>query len=82
MTAEFMWMNIPLMVLAFSLWVGVPMWMVLRHPDRHPAETRTLPHYLRQRQLTPAPAAVPAEIAAQGQVPAYEERQLASAIRI
>jgi hypothetical protein len=30
-------LNIPLAVLFFALWVGVPMWLVLRHPDREPA---------------------------------------------
>jgi hypothetical protein len=33
------WMlvNIPLMVLFFALWAGIPMWLVLRRPDRKPA---------------------------------------------
>ena len=26
-------LNVPLMVLFFALCVGVPMWLVLRHPD-------------------------------------------------
>lgn len=29
--------NIPLMVLAFALMTGVPLWLVLRHPDRRAA---------------------------------------------
>lgn len=29
--------NIPLCVLFFALWVGVPLWMVLKHPDTKPA---------------------------------------------
>ena len=49
MTAEFLWINIPLMTLAFALWVGIPLWLVLRHPDRDPRETRTVPAYLRER---------------------------------
>ena len=49
MIAEFLWINIPLMVLAFALWVGIPMWVVLRRPDRDPSETRTVPAYLSQR---------------------------------
>ena len=53
MTAEFLWINIPLMVLAFALWAGIPMWMVLRRPDRDPRETRTVPAYLRQRGVPP-----------------------------
>ena len=49
MTAEFLWINIPLMVLAFALCAGIPMWLVLRHPDKGPgpAETRDVPEYLR-----------------------------------
>jgi hypothetical protein len=30
-------LNIPLIVLFFALWVGVPMWLVLKHPDTAPA---------------------------------------------
>jgi len=28
--------NIPLMVLFFALWVGIPAWLVARHPDTGP----------------------------------------------
>ena len=67
--ATWFWINIPLMVLAFALWVGIPMWMVLWRPDRDPRETRTVPAYLRQRGAMaaafpgrrPAPAYVQAE---------------------
>jgi len=43
-----MWMNIPLMVVFSALWVGIPTWLVLRHPDRKPElaaapAVRTLP---------------------------------------
>jgi hypothetical protein len=56
MTAQALWMNIPLMVLAFALWVGVPLWLVLRHPDRSPRENRSVPAYLRARRAKrPAP---------------------------
>jgi hypothetical protein len=55
-TAEFLWINIPLMALFFGLWVGIPMWMIFKRPDRHPRETRTVPAYMRQ----PASVAVPA----------------------
>jgi hypothetical protein len=59
MTAQVLWMNIPLMVLAFGAWVGVPLWLVLRHPDRHPRENRAVPAYLQtdQREIRPARAA-------------------------
>jgi hypothetical protein len=28
--------NIPLVVLFFGLWVGIPLWLVSRHPDTGP----------------------------------------------
>ena len=49
MTALVLWLNIPLCVLAFGLWTGIPLWMVLRHPDRNPAETDSVPAYLAHR---------------------------------
>jgi hypothetical protein len=63
MTAQVLWMNIPLMVLAFGLWVGVPLWLVLRHPERHPQEDRAVPAYLqaqqrKARKQRPAPVRV------------------------
>ena len=65
MSALVLWMNVPLMVLAFGLIVGIPLWMVHRHPDRHPAETRTVPAYIvRQRR----------EVAAQRQRPSRGPR--------
>ena len=30
------WINVPLMVVFFALWVGIPTWLVLKHPDRKP----------------------------------------------
>ena len=47
MSAQVLWMNIPLMIVAFGLWVGVPLWLVLRHPERNPKENRAVPAYLR-----------------------------------
>jgi len=47
MLAQVLWLNIPLMVLAFGLSVGVPLWLVLRHPEQHPKENRSVPAYLR-----------------------------------
>jgi hypothetical protein len=54
MTAQVLWMNIPLMILAFGVWTGVPLWLVLRHPDRHPSESRSVPAYLRETRTKPA----------------------------
>ncbi len=30
-------MNIPLMIVFVALWAGIPLWLVLRRPDRKPA---------------------------------------------
>jgi hypothetical protein len=50
-------MNIPLMVLAFALWVGIPLWLVLRRSGWHgKPEARTLPAYM-ARRATPVRAA-------------------------
>jgi len=47
-----LWMNIPLMVLAFALWVGVPLWMVLRRKDwQGKQENRSVPAYLARRPV-------------------------------
>ena len=43
MTGEFLWINIPFMVLFFGLWVGIPMWMIFKRPDRAPRESRAVP---------------------------------------
>jgi hypothetical protein len=56
MTAEFLWINIPLMALFFALWAGVPLWMIFKRPDRHPRETRTIPAYLRKHVAAGMPA--------------------------
>ncbi|MGH3278637.1 MAG: hypothetical protein ACRDNW_05800 [Trebonia sp.] len=69
MSALALWLNILLCTAAFGIVVGVPMWMVLRHPDRDPAETRRLPAYLRPEPKTetatpPAPAWAPSAGAA------------------
>jgi hypothetical protein len=28
------WLDVPLAALFFAAWSGIPLWMVLRHPDR------------------------------------------------
>ncbi len=52
MSALMLWINIPLMALAFALWVGVPLWLVLRRPAIDPQENRRLPAYLLADQET------------------------------
>lgn len=63
-TAEILGITSGLVVLFLALWVGIPMWMIFRYPDRDPRETRTVPAYLRHR----APPGMPA----QRRVPARE----------
>jgi hypothetical protein len=42
-----LWMNIPLMVLAFGLMAGIPLWLVVRRHDWHGKhETPSLPAYM------------------------------------
>jgi hypothetical protein len=31
-----LWLNAPLAVLFIALWVGIPTWLVLKHPDEKP----------------------------------------------
>ena len=78
MTGVFLWINIPLMVLFFGLWVGIPMWMIFKRPDRHPRESRTIPAYLRQPAAVAVPAPKPR--GATGRV-RIERRELVSAGR-
>ena len=61
MSALDLWLNILLCTAAFGIIAGVPLWMVLRHPDRNPAETRRLPAYLRpQPRMMTVPSPTPA----------------------
>jgi hypothetical protein len=34
-------LNIPLMVLFMALWVGIPLWLVHKHPDTKPTLAAT-----------------------------------------
>jgi len=52
--------NIPLMVIAFALWTGIPLWMVLKRPDRKPSQARTVPQYRRAHAAPQARVASPA----------------------
>lgn len=52
MPALALWLNIMLCAAAIGIVVGVPLWMVRRHPDRNPSETRRLPAYLRPQPET------------------------------
>jgi hypothetical protein len=55
--SEVLSVNIPLMALAFALWVGIPLWLVARRSDwRGKPEARTVPVYM-ARGATPVRAA-------------------------
>ncbi len=42
-----LWMNVPLMVLAFGLIAGIPLYLVLRRRDwHHKPEARAVPAYI------------------------------------
>jgi hypothetical protein len=46
-------LNVPLMVAFFALWVGVPTWLVLRHPDKSPVTfTAQTIHMLPERRTS------------------------------
>lgn len=52
--------NIPLVVLFFAVWTGIPLWLVFKHPDEKPAPVRPVPQPRRQPGRvsagTPSPA--------------------------
>jgi hypothetical protein len=33
------WLNVPLMAVFFLAWSGIPLWLVLRHPDTAPVSS-------------------------------------------
>jgi hypothetical protein len=59
-TATALAINIPLALVFFALWTGIPMWLIFRHPDGNPAETRAVPAYRRARAKDARPAAAQA----------------------
>lgn len=51
-------LNVPLMIIFFALWVGIPMWLVLRHPDqRRTASAASAMHRLPERRTADRHAA-------------------------
>jgi hypothetical protein len=54
------WLNVPLAVLFFAAWSGIPLWMVLRRPDWRGKPATKVP--------APAVQAAPADLQAE-QVP-------------
>jgi hypothetical protein len=55
------WMNMPAALVFVGLWAGIPLWLVLRRPDRGPASlavhspARTRPAAPAELQVTSAP---------------------------
>jgi hypothetical protein len=52
------WLNIPLAAAFFAIWTGVPLWLVLKHPDTGsgPGVLATSPRYASSsRALAGAP---------------------------
>ena len=47
-----LWMNIPLAAACFAAWFGIPLWMVLRHPNWGPEHHDSPP---RRRPAGPRP---------------------------
>jgi hypothetical protein len=39
------WLSIPLAVLVILAIVGIPLWMTVRHPERHPEYGEALAHF-------------------------------------
>jgi hypothetical protein len=46
---QWFWMNIPLAAMFVAIWTGVPLWLVLKHPDTGP-ESR-VPDAFHQAQV-------------------------------
>jgi hypothetical protein len=64
------WLNIPLMVLVFSAVCGIPLWLVIKHPDTVPMPTGgsgTVPH------AHPVALAAPSKVLAGLAAPAERE---------
>jgi hypothetical protein len=59
------WLNVPLIVLAFSAMVGIPLWLTFKRPDTHPDYTEARAHYLAKARRAHV-AAVAAEQPADG----------------
>jgi hypothetical protein len=74
-----LWMNIPLMVLAFALIAGIPLWLVVRRHDWHGKhETPGLPAYMTPDQTpsqTPQLATVRVAMVRLPQSSGYEGRR-------
>jgi hypothetical protein len=63
-----MWLNIPLMILVIAAVVGIPYWLVLRHPDQD------APRLRRSARTASAPVTIPVQTRPGQRVPSADER--------
>jgi hypothetical protein len=58
------WMNVPLAAAFFAIWTGVPLWLVLKHPDIGSGpcvpDTPARSRFLSPQRPRPATSALPA----------------------
>jgi hypothetical protein len=58
------WLNVPLIVLAFAAIVGIPLWLTFKRPETHPDYAEARAHYLakaRRAHVAAVAAARPAD---------------------
>jgi uncharacterized membrane protein YbhN (UPF0104 family) len=55
------WLNMPLAAAFFAAWVGIPMWLVFKHPDGAPRPDTSTTAVSTQTITTSSPAARGAE---------------------
>jgi len=51
---NWLWMNIPLAAVFFTAWAGIPLWMVVKHPDWGPEPAS--PYRVAELQAVTIPA--------------------------
>jgi hypothetical protein len=50
---QWFWMNIPLAAMFVAIWTGVPLWLVLKHPDTGPeSRVPNTPHQAQVAEST------------------------------
>jgi hypothetical protein len=64
------WLNMPLAAACFAAWVGIPMWLVFKHPDRAPRPDTPTTAVNTQAVITSPPAARGAQSAISTPCPA------------
>jgi hypothetical protein len=70
---NWLWINVPLMAVFFLAMAGIPLWLVFRHPDRHPG-------LVEQNQAVPGAPSVVSVAARYAAI--HEETAPLAAIRV